>query len=124
MDIQNTILIEKLNAEILKLPKHKMKRRYSQFFKSGVRNLFSSGLSIKEIGDLLPISKFTIREWTKDICLAPDEGTDSGSFIKIKVEQPEQPKFSFIFKHESGFTIEVNDSISLEYLIYKLKAIR
>ena len=55
MDIQKTILVEKLNAEILKLPKHKMKRRYSQFFKKGVRDLFSSGLSVKEICDLLPI---------------------------------------------------------------------
>ena len=124
MEIQKTILVEKLNAEILKLPKHKMKRRYSQFFKKGVRDLFSSGLSIKEICDLLPISTFTIREWTKDIRQTPDENTGPGSFVKIKVEQPNESKFSFIFKHESGFSIEVNDSNSLEYLIYKLKSIR
>ena len=64
MEIQKTILVEKLNAEILKLPKHKIKRRYSQFFKKSVRNLFSSGLNIKKTCDLLPISTFTIREWT------------------------------------------------------------
>lgn len=125
MDIQKTILIEKLNLEFQQLPKQKYKRRFSKAFRSRIRELFSLGLTVKEIHEQVPVSTYSIREWTKDLRQLQDEEVSTGSFVKVQATPfVEEKKLLFIFKHESGFSIEVTDPSSLEYLLYKLKSIR
>lgn len=124
MDIQKTILIEKLNSELRQMPKQKLKRRFSKTFKDGVRELFSSGLTVKEVHKLVPVSTFAIRDWTKDLRKLQDEVLDAGSFVKFPTTPAVEQNLLFIFKHDSGFSIEIKDPHSLEYLLYKLKSIR
>lgn len=123
MDIQKTILIEKLNKELAQQPKQKFKRRFSNQFKQGIRELIASGLSIKEVQELVPVSTFAIRDWTKDVRAELEAEAVKAEFIKISVEDKPSQQFLFVFKHTSGFSIEVTDSASLEYLLYKLKSV-
>ena len=122
MDVKKTILIEKLNLELSHQPKQKFKRRFSQQFKQGIRELISSGLTIKEVQELVPVSTFAIRDWTKDIRAELDIKNPEAEFVKVPVA-PISNNFLFVFKHSSGFSIEVTDAASLEYLLYKLKSV-
>ena len=123
MDVQKTILIEKLNQELSLQPKQKFKRRFSNQFKQGVRELVAAGLTINEVHELVPVSKFAIRDWTKEIRANLEVANNDLDFIKVPVEAKPSNNFLFIFKHSSGFSIEVTDSASLEYLLYKLKSV-
>lgn len=116
MESKNLILIEKINNICNNLSGSGPGIKYPPETKELVQELFKNGVSKKVISEHTPISTFSIRKWTSDI-----ETTVSTPFKRV---QPIlKKKISFTIKHDSGFSIEVNDLESLSLLLMKIKSI-
>lgn len=117
MNQKHLILIEDLKEEIKKSQKIGPGKRFSKKIKDKVRFLFSEGITVKELKNILPISVHSIREWTKKI---PMDHNDTHFFREVSVAQPQA--LTFTIKHSSGFFIEVNDIDSLNILLMRIKS--
>ena len=80
MNEQHQDVIKSLLQECSRLDQNKKQsRRYSKEFKNNLKFLYTQGYSKKELVKLIPVSIFSIEQWTQDI--------SPPSFRKIKISE-------------------------------------
>lgn len=118
MDSKNLIIIEKIKKLHSDMKTTGVGKKYPPIFKELVQELYQNGLSKKEISRSIPVSMFSIRKWTIDF---DPSKKDNGEFSKVAIRQKQVMKF--LIRHESGFSIELNDLDSLSLVLMKIKSL-
>jgi hypothetical protein len=118
MDSKNLIVIEKIKNLYSQLKGTGVGKKYPPEMKALIRELFINGLAKKEIARSIPVSMFTIRKWTADLEV-PKNNNFQFSPVSIKNDSDQK----FIIRHNSGFSIEVNDLNSLSLILMKIKSL-